>query len=117
MHLALVQEKKLLKGKTVAVMMMLEANAAMKNTARKDTGEDWNKYLTRLMQEAGLLDPPRRTMIRQSTGELRKFDKTRDNKRVSNEEWQSPTDADSRIAKMKDGTTHLAYKAEHVVDL
>ena len=24
---------------------------------------------------------------------------------------------DSRIAKMKDGTTHLAYKAEHVVDL
>ena len=23
----------------------------------------------------------------------------------------------SRIAKMKDGTTHLAYKAEHVVDL
>ena len=27
------------------------------------------------------------------------------------------TDPDSRIAKMKDGTTHLAYKAEHVVDL
>jgi transposase len=29
----------------------------------------------------------------------------------------SPTDEDSRIAKMKDGTTHLAYKAEHAVDL
>ena len=29
----------------------------------------------------------------------------------------SETDPDSRIAKMKDGTTHLAYKAEHVVDL
>ena len=29
----------------------------------------------------------------------------------------SPTDPDSRIAKMKDGRTHLAYKAEHVVDL
>ena len=36
---------------------------------------------------------------------------------MSNEDWQSPTDPDSRIAKMKDGTTHLAYKAEHVVDL
>jgi hypothetical protein len=24
---------------------------------------------------------------------------------------------DSRITKMKDGTTHMAYKAEHVVDL
>jgi transposase len=115
--LALAQEKKLLKGKTVAVdSTTLEANAAMKSIERKDTGEDWNEYLTRLMKEEGLLDgrgeddPP-------SAEELRKFDKSRENKRVSNDEWQSPTDPDSRIAKMKDGTTHLAYKAEHVVDL
>lgn len=115
--LALAQEKKLLKGKTVAVdSTTLEANAAMKSIERKDTGEDWNEYLARLMKEEGLLDdrddddPP-------SADELRKFDKSRENKRVSNEEWQSPTDPDSRIAKMKDGTTHLAYKAEHVVDL
>ena len=115
--LALAQEKKLLKGKTVAVdSTTLEANAAMKSIERKDTGEDWNEYLTRLMREEGLLDdrdddaPP-------NNDELRKFDKSRENKRVSNEEWRSPTDPDSRIAKMKDGTTHLAYKAEHVVDL
>src|SRR5262249_54352681 len=31
--------------------------------------------------------------------------------------WQSSTDRASRIAQMKDGRTHLAYKAEHVVDL
>ena len=37
--------------------------------------------------------------------------------KVSNDEWQSKTDPDSRIAKMKDGRTHLAYKAEHAVDL
>src|SRR5215204_4231972 len=115
--LALAQEKKLLKGKTVAVdSTTLEANAAMKSIERKDTGEDWNEYLTRLMREEGLLDdrddddPP-------SADELRKFDKARENKRVSNDEWTSPTDPDSRIAKMKDGRTHLAYKAEHVVDL
>jgi len=115
--LGLAQEKKLLKGKTVAVdSTALEANAAMKSIERKDTGEDWNEYLTRLMKEEGLLDgrgdddPP-------TADELRKFDKARENKRVSNDEWQSPTDPDSRIAKMKDGTTHLAYKAEHVVDL
>lgn len=48
---------------------------------------------------------------------VRRFDRQRKDKRVSNEEWMSPTDADSRIAKMKDGRTHLAYKAEHVVDL
>ena len=33
------------------------------------------------------------------------------------QQWESPTDRDSRIAKMKDGRTHLAYKAEHAVDL
>src|SRR5262249_10093557 len=47
----------------------------------------------------------------------RRFDKARAGKRVSNAAWKSATDADARIARMKDGTTHLAYKAEHVVDL
>jgi len=113
--LALLQEKKLLKGKTVGVdSTTLEADAAMKSIVRKDTGEDWKEYLTRLMKEEGLIeeddDPP-------SDEELRKFDKSRTDKKVSNDEWTSPTDADARIAKMKDGTTHLAYKAEHVVDL
>ena len=86
----------------------------MKSIVRRDTGEDWKEYLTRLMQEEGLIEeddePP-------SDEELRRFDKTRKDKKVSNDEWISPTDPDSRIAKMKDGTTHLAYKAEHVVDL
>ena len=29
----------------------------------------------------------------------------------------SPQDTDAKIAKMKDGRTHLAHKAEHGVDL
>jgi transposase len=49
--------------------------------------------------------------------EVRRYDKGRKNKRVSNDEWRSSTDPDGRVAKMKDGRTHLAYKAEHVVDL
>lgn len=113
--LALLQKKKLLAGKAVGVdSTTLEADAAMKSIVRRDTGEGWKEYLTRLMKEEGLLDkdddPP-------SDEELRKFDKSRENKKVSNEEWVSATDADARIAKMKDGTTHLAYKAEHVLDL
>jgi hypothetical protein len=112
--LALAQEKQLLKGKTVAVdSTTLEADAAMRSIVRKDSGEDWNAYLTRLMREEGLIgkgDEP-------SAEELRKFDKGRKNKKVSNDEWTSPSDPDSRITRMKDGTTHLAYKAEHVVDL
>jgi transposase len=112
--LGLASTKKLLKGKSVGVdSTTLEADAAMKSIVRRDTGEDWKEYLTRLMKEEGVIeedDTP-------SDDELRRFDKQRKDKKVSNEEWGSGTDADARIAKMKDGTTHLAYKAEHVVDL
>lgn len=103
-------EKKLLTGKTVAVdSTMLEADAAMKSIVRRATGEDWKTYVRGLAVEAGLEDP--------TDEELRRFDKRRKNKQVSNEDWQSPNDPESRISRMKDGTTHLAYKAEHVVDL
>jgi transposase len=107
--LRLAREKKLLRGKTVAAdSTTLEANAAMKAIVRKDSGEDWKEYLRRLMAEEGIENP--------SDEEVRRFDKKR-KKKVSNQEWQSPADPDSKIARMKDGTTHLAYKAEHVVDL
>lgn len=108
--LTLAAEKDLLKGRTVAVdATTLEANAAMKSIIRKDTGEDWQEYLRRLAEAEGIENP--------TEEDLRRFDKKRKNKKVSNAEWQSKTDADGRIAKMKDGRTHLAYKAENVVDL
>jgi transposase len=107
--LKVAQDKKLLKGKTVAVdSTTLEANAAMKAIVRKETGEDWKEYLKRLMADEGIENP--------SDEDIRRFDKKR-KKKVSNKEWESPIDQDSRIAKMKDGRTHLAYKAEHGVDL
>jgi hypothetical protein len=109
--LKLAAEKGLLRGKTVAVdATTLEADAAMKSIVRRDTGEDWKAYLRRLMQEQEGVENP-------SDEDLRRFDRQRKDKRVSNEEWMSKTDPESRIAKMKDGRTHLAYKAEHVVDL
>ena len=112
--LRLANEKKLLKGQTVAVdSTTLEANAAMKSIVRRDTGEDWREYLTRLMREAGQLAAEEKA----SDETLRRFDKARKDKKVSNDQWESPSDPGSRIARMKDGTTHLAYKAEHVVDL
>jgi transposase len=108
--LAIANSKKLIGAKAVAVdSTTLEANAAMKTIVRKDTGDDWQQYLRRLAQAEGMKNP--------TDEELRRFDKKRPNKKVSNDDWQSPSDPDSRIAKMKDGTTHLAYKAEHVVDL
>jgi hypothetical protein len=112
--LRVAQEKQLLRGKTVAVdSTTLEAAAAMKSIVRRDTEEDWSAYVTRLMREAGVIDADHAP----SAEDLRRFDKNRPDKKVSNDEWVSPTDADAAITKMKDGTTHLAYKAEHVVDI
>lgn len=112
--LSMAVEKKLLSGKTVGVdSTLLEANAAMKSIVRRDTGEDWKAYVTRLMREEGAIEPEHEP----TDEEVRRFDKQRKNKKVSNDEWVSSTDPQSRITQMKDGRTHLAYKAEHVVDL
>jgi transposase len=112
--LRIASEKRLLSGKTVGVdSTLLEANAAMKSIVRRDTGEDWQAYVTRLMREEGVIEADETP----SDEEVRRFDKRRKNKRTSNDEWVSSSDPESRVAKMKDGRTHLAYKAEHVVDL
>lgn len=111
--LALVREHKLLGGKVVGVdSTTLEADAAMKTIVRKDTGEDWDEYLRRLAKEDGVEIHSKADLIRYDQQRNKKGQK-----KTSNEDWESPTDPDARIAKMKDGTTHLAYKAEHVIDL
>src|SRR5262249_38279060 len=70
----------LLHAKTVGVdSTFLEANAAMKAIRRRDTGDDWKAYLRRLAAEAGVEDP--------SDEDLRRFDRQRKGKKVSNEEW------------------------------
>src|ERR1043166_3872123 len=112
--LSIAAAKKLVSGKTVGVdSTTLEANAAMKSIVRRDTGEDWKEYVTRLMREEGVIEPEQEP----TDEEIRRYDKKRKDKKVSNEEWVSPTDPEARITQMKDGRTHLAYKAEHVVDL
>jgi transposase len=112
--LGIAAARKLIAGKTVGVdSTTLEASAAMKSIVRRDTGEDWREYVTRLMREEGVIGPAEEP----STEEVLRFDRKRKDKTTSNAEWTSATDGDARIARMKDGTTHLAYKAEHVVDL
>jgi transposase len=112
--LKIASEKKLLLGKTVGVdSTTLEADAAMKSIVRRDTGEGWKAYVVRLMREEGVIAPDEEP----SDEDVRRFDRNRKDKKVSNEEWVSETDPAAKIARMKNGTTHLAYKAEHVVDL
>jgi hypothetical protein len=112
--LALVEKHKLLSATVVGVdSTTLEANAAMKSIVRQDTGENWNQYVTRLMREEGVVEPDEEP----TAEELRRYDRNRQDKKVSNDEWENPHDVEAKITKMKDGRTHLAYKAEHVVDL
>ena len=108
--LGIAEQEGLLQGKTLGVdATTLEANAAMKSIVRKDTGEDYKAYLTKLAQAEGIAEP--------RAEELQRFDRKRKDKSCSNQDWKSPVDEDAKIARMKDGTTHLAYKAEHAVDL
>ena len=80
----------------------------MRSIIRRDTGASYNEFLTGLAQASGIETPTRE--------ELARLDRKR-RKRTSNKEWKSPVDEDARVAKMKDGRTHLAHKAEHAVDL
>jgi transposase len=99
----------LIKGKTIGVdSTTLEANAAMKSIVRRDTGESYNKYLERLADAEGL--------NAKDASALRRMDRKR-KKKTSNEDWESPSDGDAEITKLKDGRTALAYKAENAVDM
>ena len=108
--LEIVERHDLVRGRRIGVdASTQEANAALRRLVRRDTGEDYRQMLERLAKDSGIETP--------STEDLIRFDRTRKGKSLSNAEWSSPTDPEARIAKMKDGTTRLAYKPEHAVDL
>jgi transposase len=108
--LALIVRHGLIQGERIGVdASTMEANAALRAIVRRDTGEGYREMLIRMAQESGIETPTVEDLIR--------MDRHRTGKRLSNEEWVSATDPDARIARMKDGTTHLAYKPEHAVDL
>ena len=99
----------LVNGKTVGVdATTLEANAALRSIVRRDTGESYQDFLTKLAQASGIETPTR--------ADLARMDRKRKNK-GSNDDWTHPHDPDAKITKMKDGRTHLAHKAEPAVDL
>src|ERR1700689_4280061 len=99
----------LLKGKTIAIdATTLEANAAMRSIVRRDTGESYQEFLTGLAQASGVATT--------THADLARLDRQR-KKKTPNKDWKHPGDPDAKVAKMKDGRTHLAHKAEHAVDL
>jgi len=106
----ILNEEGLTQGKVAGVdATYLRADASMKTIVRKGSGEGYRGYLRKLAKEAGIEEP--------TDEELRRFDKKRKGKKTSNKDWESPTDPDAEIVRLKDGRTRLGYKAEHVVDM
>jgi transposase len=80
----------------------------LRSIVRRDTGESYEDFLTRLARASGIATPTREDLAR--------LDRKRKGK-GSNDDWTHPHDPDAKITKMKDGRTHLAHKAEHAVDM
>src|SRR6188474_1594033 len=78
------------------------------SSVRRDTGTNYENFLTKLAQASGIETPTR--------ADLARIDRKRKRK-GSNDDWMHPHDPDAKITKMKNGRTHLAHKAEHAVDL
>jgi hypothetical protein len=108
--LKLVAEQGLVKGRRIGVdASTMEANAALRTIVRRDDGRTYHEMLTQMAKESGIETP--------TVDDLVRLDRARKGKKLSNEEWISKTDPEAKIAKLKDGRTHLAYKPEHAVDL
>jgi transposase len=108
--LKLVAEQGLVKGKRIGVdASTMEANAALRTIVRREDGRTYREMLTRMAKESGIDTPTADDLVR--------IDRNRKGKKLSNDEWTSKTDPEAKIAKLKDGRTHLAYKPEHAVDL
>src|SRR5918911_724769 len=103
-------ERGLIEGERIGIdASTMEANAALRAIVRRADGATYRAMLERLAEESGIATPTADDLVR--------LDRKRKGKRLSNAEWASPTDPEARIAKLKDGRTHLAYKPEHAVDL
>src|SRR5882757_11313763 len=103
-------EHGLIRGERIGVdASTMEVNAALRTIVRRDSGEGYREMLTCMAKESGIETPTADDLVR--------LDRTRKGKKLSNEEWMSKTDPQAKIAKLKDGRTHLAFKPKHAVDL
>jgi transposase len=99
----------LLKGRHVGIdSSVIEANASLKSLVVRNTEEAYWDYVKKLAQEAGI-DP-------NDDKAVRRFDRKRPGKKLSNEQFKNRHDADAKISRQK-GKTDLIYKPEHSVDM
>lgn len=108
--LAALHSHGLLKGRKLGIdSSVIEANASLRGLEHRNTQESYWEYVKRLAAEAGI-DP-------RDTKAVRRFDRKREGRRTSNQDWQNPADPEAKVGRTKDGATDMTYKPEHVSDL
>ncbi len=99
-----------MKGERIGVDgSTMEANAALRTIVRRDSGESYRAMLTKMAQESGIETP--------TAEDLAALRPQAEGQDAVERRLEEPDRPGRRIAQMKDGTTHLAYKPEHAVDL
>ena len=99
----------LLKGRHVGIdSSVIEANASLKSLVVRNTEEAYWDYVKKLAQAEGI-DPSDEKAVR-------RFDRKRPGKKLSNDQFKNRHDADAKISRQK-GKTDLVYKPEHSVDM
>ena len=102
-------QAELLWGKTIGIDATTpEANAATRSLVRRDTRDDYERFVKELPEASGVPAPTRKEWVR--------FDRKR-KKKPSNREWVNPHDPEAKIMKLEDGRTRLGHKMEEAVDL
>lgn len=100
----------LLKGRNLGIdSSVIEANASLRELVHRNTEEQYWEYVKRLAAEAGI-DPD-------DTKAVRRFDKKREGRKTSNQEWVNPHDPDAKVGVTKHGACDMIYKPEHITDL
>ena len=110
--LRLLAEHGLLKGEGLAIdATQLHANASMDSLVRRDSGESYADFLTRLAKDSGIETPTK--------ADLKRLDRERkaaNKKRTKNDDWFNPHDPDAKVMKTPRNGTKMTYKAENAVD-
>ena len=108
--LAALREHGLLRGRKLGIdSSVMEANASLRALEHRNTEESYWDYVKRLAAEAGI-DPA-------DTKAVRRFDRKREGRKTSNQDWQNPHDPGAIVGRTKDGACDMIYKPEHVTDL
>lgn len=100
----------LLKGRHLGIdSSVIEANASLRELVYRNTEESHWERVKRLTAEAGI-DPD-------DTKTVRCFDKKREGRKTSNEEWVNPQDPDAKVGMTKHDACDMIHKPEHVTEL